>query len=207
MKRIICFLLFVSVMLTALSGCGSEKAASDPAPTKSVEAEEEDPAAAAEASAVPEASPEVPAEEPVPEEVSLTPEELRENILEPAIAFHPGTAGCSLGQALAAAKILNYITSVDFRTLPAERLSPAMNDAVALLSEEEQGWLRENLPGLTELMDSVFTGYEDMRDLFDDAGALELADAAMAKEDAAEDWARLKAVLPEDSFFDEPLPR
>ena len=126
---------------------------------------------------------------------SLSPELLRDGILTPAISFHPGTAGTTLGSALAAAKILAFSTEHQLRLEDENETDQLMKDAYAMLSVEERGWLMENLPGLIDLTDSVFTDYDSLSGRFEDAGAGEMIQSVLANEHAAEDWARARKAL------------
>ena len=126
---------------------------------------------------------------------ALSPELLRDGILLPAVSYHPGTAGSTLGSAQAAAKILSFITENRFHTVPEDQANRLTQDAFALLSGEEQGWLRENLPGLIELIDSVFSDYTALSGRFDDAGADTAVRSALENEAASEDWSRLRGAL------------
>ncbi len=131
----------------------------------------------------------------LPEESMLAPEQLRDGILYPAIAFHPGTAGSTLGSAQSAAGILAFCTEHQLRLEDQEKLGQTMEDAYAMLSDEEKDWLQENIPILTGLADSVFTDYDGVKNRFEDAGADGLISDALAGEHAQEDWAQAETAL------------
>ena len=137
--------------------------------------------------------PAVPPAEPAPPQ--LSPELLKERVLLPAISFHPGTAGSSLGCAQAAAAVVSFATEYRFHSAGEDVLNRMTEDAAAMLAEEEAEWLRENLPGLIGMVDSAYSDYTSARGIFDDAGAGGTIEAALASENSAEDWMRLKAAM------------
>lgn len=114
-------------------------------------------------------------------------------VLEPAISFHPGTAGSSLQRAQAAATILFNIADKHFQF--AGSLNVA--DAVNMMTEEELSWLRENLPGLIGEMDSLIEQYPEIDGVYQDAGADSFVYRAMQREAVAEDWTVVRAALME----------
>ena len=131
----------------------------------------------------------------VPDERKLSPELLRDYVLIPATEFHPGSAGSTLGCARSAARILTFCTENQLRLEDQEKLDQMMKDACELLSEDEKGWLQENLPGLLDVADSVFSDYDGMKGLFEDAGAGDLASGVLAVEHAQEDWLPARTAL------------
>lgn len=118
---------------------------------------------------------------------------IKRYILEPAISFHPGTAGSSLQRAQAAADILYNVTDAHFHLCG--KLAERMEDAARMLTEEEQGWLKENLPGLIEEIDAVFES--GISDIYQDAGAYGRISKAVLVEKAEEDWTAVKDGLME----------
>ncbi|MBR4473088.1 MAG: hypothetical protein IKS55_05575 [Oscillospiraceae bacterium] len=136
---------------------------------------------------------ESPEEDERKETESITPDQIKKEILEPAISFHPGTAGSSLKQAQAAAEIMSNISGPDYRYADAEQLKQSMVTAFGMLSEEEQGWLKENLPGVLATVDELFASYPEIPGVFDDAGAEELVEEAMQTNMTAEDWGKIKS--------------
>ena len=120
---------------------------------------------------------------------------VKREILDPAISFHPGTAGSSLKEAQAAAEILYRITKDGCHFCNQERMNQATTEAIALLTEEEQGWLKENLPGLIALIDDTFVDCPEIAGIYIDAGADYYVWRALQVEKADEDWARVKTAL------------
>ena len=66
--------------------------------------------------------------------------QIRDNIIGEVVSFHPGTAGSSLGQALAAAKVLRFATE---QKLGRNDCKSAFETAWKEADEETQGYFRE----------------------------------------------------------------
>ena len=120
-------------------------------------------------------------------------EGIKRYILEPAISYHSGTAGSTLQRAQACADILYNITEGHFHLC--EDLDHRIEEAVGILTEEERGWLKENLPGLVEEIDGVFES--SIQEIYHDAGAYGRISMAMQVEKADEDWTAVKKGLME----------
>lgn len=84
-----------------------------------------------------------------------------------AISFHPGTAGSSLQRASAAGEILFNSADLDYNFC--NHFEQRMDEAAALLTQEEQRWLRENLPGLIEEIDGFIEEYPEIAAIYHDA--------------------------------------
>ena len=125
----------------------------------------------------------------------LTPELLREKVLLPALSCPPGTAGSSLKAAHASAVILDFATGSSLRLTDQESLNRTMTEALALLDEEERSLLQEALPGLLATTDETVEVYPENSGLYEDAGCSDLIREVLARPDAAEDWAVLRAAL------------
>ena len=76
-------------------------------------------------------------------------------------------------------------------------LDRRINEATEMLTEEEQRWLSENLPGLTGEIDNVIKVFPEIDDIYDDAGAYTQVSRAMQMESVDEDWTAVKAALME----------
>lgn len=124
-----------------------------------------------------------------------SPENIKTDILESAISFHPGTAGSSLQRAQAAADILFNTADKHFHLC--DDLDRRIKEATEMLTEEEQRWLSENLPGLTGEIDNVIKVFPEIDDIYDDAGAYTQVSRAMQMESVDEDWTAVKAALME----------
>ena len=122
-----------------------------------------------------------------------TPENLKRLILEPAISFHPGSAGSSLQRAAAAGEIL--FNSADKNYHFCNGLHQVMKDAISLMTLEEQGRLKENLPGLIDDIDIIIKEYPEIADINSDAGAYSHIYRAMQTEMVNEDWNTVKLAL------------
>ena len=120
-------------------------------------------------------------------------ENIKTDVLKPAISFHPGTAGSSLQRAQAVADILFNIADRHFHFCT--DLEGRIEEATEMMTEEERGWLSENLSGLIEEIDSVVEEYTEIDDDYDDAGAYSRVYRAMQIEAVDEDWTVVKAAL------------
>lgn len=118
--------------------------------------------------------------------------QIRDSIIGEVVSFHPGTAGSSLGQALAAAKVLRFATE---QKLGRNDCSSAFEKAWKEADEETQGYFRENFESLSRLITAAFSDYDSVRGVFEDAGAGEIMEAALRSADAAKDWDALRTVI------------
>ena len=125
----------------------------------------------------------------------LSPEVFREQILRPVLFCQPGTAGVSLKTASASAAILDFVTSNSLRFTDQEYVNQLLSDGIALLTEEEQGWLPEIVPGVSDLIEKTLVDYEGNKGVYEDSGTADLVRAALNHSSATEDWARLKAAF------------
>ncbi len=130
-----------------------------------------------------------------PASSQLSPELLKNRVLLPAVSFHPGTAGSTLGCAQASAELASFAAEYQLRFTDETTMNQAMGNAVSLLTEEEAQWLQENLPGLIGMIDSAYTDYSTVIQVFGDAGADGTMRTVLADETTEEDWAVLKAAL------------
>ena len=119
---------------------------------------------------------------------TISPDLIRENIIEKAVSFHPGTAGSSLKQAAAAAEILQFATEQKLRNTDCRT---AFETAWDSTDQETQEYFRENFEGLSRLIISAFNDYDSVKDMFEDAGAAEKMEKSLAKENALKDWQSL----------------
>ena len=119
---------------------------------------------------------------------TISPDLIRENIIEEAVSFHPGTAGSSLRQAAAAADILQFATEQKLRNTDCRTAFEAAWDST---DQETQEYFRENFEGLSRLITSAFNDYDSVKDMFEDAGAAEEMEKSLAKENALKDWQSL----------------
>ena len=114
-----------------------------------------------------------PSEEPTPVEVSQA---LRDT-LDSVLAYAPDTAGSSLREYYAAAKLLNFCRSEDAK---AENLTEQIDAYIAGLSEEDQAELRSSMGEVLQLAQSIAKGdvtQEEVDAALEDSGvALEPVD-------------------------------
>ena len=113
---------------------------------------------------------------------------IRDNIIEEAVSFHPGTAGSSLRQAAAAADLLQFVTEQKLRNTDCKAAFEAAWDST---DQETQEYFRENFEGLSWLITSAFDDYDSVKDMFEDAGAAEKMEKSMAKKNGVKDWQSL----------------
>ena len=119
---------------------------------------------------------------------TISPDLIRENIIEKAVSFHPGTAGSSLQLAAAAADILQFATE---QKLQKTDCKPAFAAAWNVTDQETQEYFRENFEGLSRLITSAFDDYDSVKDLFEDSGAAEKMEKSLSEKSAAKDWQSL----------------
>ena len=108
-----------------------------------------------------------PSEEPTPVEVSQA---LRDT-LDSVLAYAPDTAGSSLREYYAAAKLLNFCRSEDAK---AENLTEQIDAYIAGLSEEDQAELRSSMGEVLQLAQSIAKGdvtQEEVDAALEDSGA------------------------------------
>ena len=123
---------------------------------------------------------------------SISPDLLRAGFIDEVVSFHPGTAGCSLGQALAAANVLRFSSEQNLHLADCRSsFEKAWNETDA----ETQEYFRENFDGLSGLITTAFSDYDSVRGVFDDAGASEIMSAAMKAENIAKDWESLRSAV------------
>ena len=67
-------------------------------------------------------------------------------------------------------------------------------EAVALLTEEEQGWLQENLPDLIAMIDISMAGYPEIGPIKNERSTSTIGWSSET-ELADEDWSRVKTAL------------
>ena len=119
---------------------------------------------------------------------AISPDLIRENIIEEAVSFHPGTAGSSLRQAAAAADLLQFVTEQKLRNTDCKAAFEAAWDST---DQETQEYFRENFEGLSWLITSAFDDYDSVKDLFEDSGAAEKMEKSLSEKSAAKDWQSL----------------
>ena len=122
-------------------------------------------------------------------------ESFREEILEPALNYHPGTAGSSLKAAYASESILYFITDYRIHLEDQETVNRLMADAFSLLAEEEREQLKETFPDLMALIDETIEIFPENRGIYEDTGSVCLIDNAMLYKRAGDDWERLKTAI------------
>jgi len=125
----------------------------------------------------------------------FTPEVFRYQILRPLLFCQPGTAGVSLKTASASAAILDFVTNNKLRFTNQDYVDQLLTDAIALLTEEEQSWLPECVPGVTNLIEKTLVDYEGNKGVYEDSGTADQIETALNRACVAEDWAKLKTAF------------
>lgn len=125
----------------------------------------------------------------------LSPEVFRDQILRPVLFCQSGTAGVSLKTASASAAILDFVTSNSLRFTDQDYINQLLSGAIALLTEEEQGWLPEIVPGVSDLIEKTLVDYEWNNGVYEDSGTADLVRRALNYPSVEEDWTRLKAAF------------
>ena len=123
---------------------------------------------------------------------AVSSDQIRDNIIGEIVSYHPGTAGSSLKQALAAANVLRFATE---QKLSRNDCKTAFEKAWNETDEESQKFFRENYEGLSWLITSAFSDYDSVSGVFEDAGAAEIMRTALGQADAEKDWDALNAVI------------
>ena len=122
------------------------------------------------------------------------PAGIKWSILDPAISFHPGTDDFYIGQVEAASKILYNTVTKHYHLFSQERINQATIEAVNSLTEEEQGWLQENLPDLIAMIDTSMADYPEIGPIKNERATSSIGWSSET-ELADEDWARVKTAL------------
>ncbi len=112
--------------------------------------------------------------------------------------FHPGTAGSSLGRALAACGAYRFAAENKLADTDPALLSAALREGRTLLSEEERGWFDENVGDVAALIETCQNDWEEVRPLFDDAGVAEDMDALLKDPAAPDAWSALCGAISEE---------
>ena len=123
---------------------------------------------------------------------AVSSDQIRDNIINEVVSYHPGTAGSSLKQALAAANVLRFATE---QKLSRNGCKTAFEKAWSETDEEAQKYFRENYEGLSWLITSAFSDYDSVSGVFEDAGAAEIMRTALGQADAEKDWDALITVI------------
>ena len=123
---------------------------------------------------------------------AVSSDQIRDNIINEVVSYHPGTAGSSLKQALAAANVLRFATE---QKLSRNDCKTAFEKAWSETDEESQKYFRENYEGLSWLITSAFSDYDSVSGVFEDAGAAEIMRTALGQADAGKDWDALNTLI------------
>jgi hypothetical protein len=122
------------------------------------------------------------------------PAGIKHFILDPAISFHPGTEEFYSDQVQAASTVLYNTVTKHYHLFSQERINQATSEAVSMLTEEEQGWLQENLPDLIAMIDTAMAGYPEFGPIKNERATSTIGWSSET-ELADEDWARVRTAL------------
>ena len=124
------------------------------------------------------------------------PAGIKHFILDPAISFHRGTEEFYSDQVQAASTILYNTVTKHYHMFSQERINQGTLEAVALLTDEELGWLKENLPDLIAMIDTAMADYPEIGPIKNERATSSIGWSSET-ELADEDWARVKTALEE----------
>ena len=122
------------------------------------------------------------------------PAGIKHFILDPAISFHPRTDEFYSDQVQAASTILYNTVTKHYHLFSQERINQATIESIALLTEEEQGRLQENLPDLITMIDTSMAGYPEIGPIKNERSTSTIGWNSET-ELADEDWARVRTAL------------
>lgn len=110
-----------------------------------------------------------------------TADEIRTELIDPLVSFYPGTAGSSLGRAIAASKLLAF----------ADRYTD-IDEQKITLTAEEKALLAENLISVEELLADTQQDFEGLKGLYEDAGVYDAMQSLVVKPDI---WEKADALI------------
>ena len=109
--------------------------------------------------------------------------ELKEKLVDPILAYYPGTAGSSLKRAVAAVKVLSFAAeygACDVKSVP------------AMLETEETVRFYENLSAIDDLLEETEADFQAISGLYDDAGVYDVMSGLADNENA---WNAVHALI------------
>ena len=111
-------------------------------------------------------------------------DELKAKLVDPILAYYPGTAGSSLKRAVAAVKVLSFAAEYgvcDVKSVPA-----------MLETEEETVRFYENLSAIDDLLKETEADFQAISGLYDDAGVYDVMSGLADNENA---WNAVHALI------------
>ena len=111
-------------------------------------------------------------------------DELKEKLVDPILAYYPGTAGSSLKRAVAAVKVLSFAAEYgvcDVKSVPS-----------MLETEEETVRFYENLSAIDDLLKETEADFQAISGLYDDAGVYDVMSGLADNENA---WNAVHALI------------
>ncbi len=111
-------------------------------------------------------------------------DELKAKLVDPILAYYPGTAGSSLKRAVAAVKVLSFAAEYgvcDVKSVP-----------TMLQTEEETVRFYENLSAIDDLLKETEADFQAISGLYDDAGVYDVMSGLADNENA---WNAVHALI------------
>ena len=111
-------------------------------------------------------------------------DELKAKLVDPILAYYPGTAGSSLKRAVAAVKVLSFAAEYgvcDVKSVP-----------TMLQTEEETVRFYENLSAIDDLLKETEADFQAISGLYDDAGVYDVMSGLANNENA---WNAVHALI------------
>ena len=111
-------------------------------------------------------------------------DELKAKLVDPILAYYPGTAGSSLKRAVAAVKVLSFAAEYgvcDVKSVPS-----------MLETEEETVRFYENLSAIDDLLKETEADFQAISGLYDDAGVYDVMSGLADNENA---WNAVHALI------------
>ena len=116
-------------------------------------------------------------------------------VLNDAIAWGSGSAGCSLNAAASAASLVTWANENNAASVSASTLRAAVAGWLKEQTDDHKAMFKENMASITEDGDGLCTDFESYKGIFDDAGVLEKAETAVQNENCRENWVTLRDAI------------
>lgn len=121
-----------------------------------------------------------------------TPEEFADDYFRVLGSVHPGTAGATLAEAVAASKILAFAVSHELQYNDLVTMRANMLKGWESLTKDEQKAFDASFISVVKLIDACYTDWKANKGRFTDAGVAEEMETFMDEYSTIGDWSRLK---------------